>query len=80
MTAYISRLHQAIAIALLVMSAHVCTSDDTNCRKGDQAAWVHGVASATVFIGAIAGQLSMGYLGDIIGRTKALFFTLLLAR
>ena len=46
---------QAIAIALLVMSAHVCTTDDTNCKQGDQAAWVHGIASATVFIGAIAG-------------------------
>lgn len=33
----------------------------------------------SIFVGAIAGQLSMGYLGDLIGRTKALFFTLLLA-
>ena len=70
---------QAIAIALLVMSSSVCTSDDVNCRGGDQASWVRGTAAATIFIGAIVGQVSMGYLGDLIGRNKALFFTLCLA-
>ena len=31
------------------------------------------------FPGAIVGQISMGYIGDLISRTRALFFTLLLA-
>jgi MFS transporter, PHS family, inorganic phosphate transporter len=70
---------QAIAIALIVMSESVCTSDDAKCKDGEQAEWVDGVAAATVFVGAIVGQLSMGYLGDVIGRSRALFFTLLLA-
>ncbi len=70
---------QAIAVALLVMSATVCTTDDEECKDGKQAAWVHGTASATIFIGAILGQLTMGYLGDVIGRNQALFFTLCLA-
>jgi PHS family inorganic phosphate transporter-like MFS transporter len=61
------------------MSESVCTTNDADCKEGDQAEWVSGIASATVFVGAIAGQLSMGYLGDIIGRSRALFFTLLLA-
>ena len=69
---------QAIAVALLVMSATVCTTDDEECKDGKQAAWVHGTASATIFIGAILGQLTMGYLGDVIGRNQALFFTLCL--
>eukprot|EP01035_Chromulina_nebulosa_P018609 gene18609-24338_t len=61
------------------MSAQECTLDDTDCKSGEQAAWVHGSSSAVIFVGAIIGQLSMGYLGDIIGRNKALVFTLLIA-
>lgn len=48
---------QAISIALLVMSAEECTLDDDSCKDGDQAEWVQSVATATVFIGAITGQL-----------------------
>ena len=70
---------QAIGVALLVMSAEVCTTDDGDCKDGHQDAWVQGTASATIFVGAIMGQLSMGYLGDVIGRNKALLFTLCLA-
>ena len=70
---------QAISVALLVMSASLCTSNDDDCKQGTQAAWVKGTASAVVFVGAGVGQLSMGYLGDIIGRTKALKLTLSLA-
>lgn len=52
------------------------TSTASDCRKGIQSSWVSGTASATVFIGAIAGQLTMGFLGDLIGRNKAMVLTL----
>ena len=42
---------QAIAVALIVMSKSVCTSNDEDCRSGTQAEWVEGLASATVFVG-----------------------------
>ena len=52
---------QAISIALLVMSASVCTSNDDSCKDGEQSAWVSSTATATVFVGAITGQLSVSY-------------------
>lgn len=67
---------QAISIALLVMSASVCTLDDKSCKEGEQSAWVSSTATATVFVGAITGQLSMGYAGDLFGRNLAMTFTL----
>lgn len=50
---------QAISIALIVMSSSVCTSDADSCADGEQSAWVSSTATATVFMGAIAGQLSV---------------------
>ncbi len=70
---------QAISVALLVMSREQCTSTEEECAIGKQSAWVTGTASATVFAGAIFGQLTMGYLGDLIGRNKAIIITLFLA-
>jgi len=67
---------QSIAITLQMMSASVCTSDDGDCRSGDQAAWVSGTTSAVIFIGAVIGQLSMGFLGDYLSRNEALAATL----
>lgn len=67
---------QAISIALLVMSDSVCTSSDSNCKDGTQKAWVTSTASAVVFVGAIMGQLLMGYLGDLLGRNYAMVLTL----
>ena len=67
---------QAIAICLQVMSASVCTIDDADCKTGEQAAWIAGSAEATIFIGAVVGQLSMGFLGDILTRNQALTVTL----
>jgi len=46
---------------------------------GDQSEWVHGSSSAVVFMGAITGQLSMGYLGDIMGRSNAMIVTVTIA-
>ena len=69
---------QAISVALLIMSTEQCTSTEEDCRQGKQAAWVGGTA-ATVFAGAIFGQLSMGYMGDLVGRNKAMTLTLSLA-
>ncbi len=70
---------QAISVALLIMATEQCTSTEENCRQGKQEAWVEGTAAATVFAGAIFGQLSMGYMGDLVGRNKALTMTLSLA-
>lgn len=70
---------QSIAIALIIMSVSVCTSTSSNCLIGIQASWVYGTATAISFIGAITGQLSMGYLGDVIGRSKALIVTMTIA-
>jgi MFS family permease len=70
---------QAISVVLTVMSSSVCTSTDTKCNEGDQAEWVHGTATAGVFIGAIIGQLVMGYAGDVLGRNKAMTLTLSIA-
>jgi hypothetical protein len=50
---------QAISIALLVMAASVCTTDDGDCKEGTQAEWVSSTATATVFVGAITGQLTV---------------------
>jgi PHS family inorganic phosphate transporter-like MFS transporter len=70
----------AIAIALIVMSSVECTSATAeDCRQGHQASWVNGTASATVFAGAIFGQLTMGYAGDIVGRNIAMTLTLSIA-
>lgn len=70
---------QAISVALIIMSSSQCTSTTSECKEGTQAEWVTGTATATVFVGAIAGQLVMGYVADIIGRNKAMLFTLSLA-
>ena len=64
---------------MLIMSASVCTSDDSNCKDDKQALWVSGTAAGIVFLGSITGMLSMGYIGDIIGRNAAIVITLSLA-
>ena len=61
------------------MSASVCTENDDNCKDGNQANWVKGTETATVFIGAIIGQLTMGYAGDVLGRNAAMILTLSIA-
>lgn len=59
--------YQAISVALIVMSADVCTREDKDeCKEGEQASWVTSSATAVVFAGSIAGQLTMGYAGDIL--------------
>lgn len=63
-----------------MISASECTlSDDSRCRHGDQAGWIHGTSTAVIFIGAIIGQLVMGYVGDVMGRSKALILTVTLS-
>lgn len=62
----------SISVALLVMSSTVCTNSQTDCNEGLQASWVFSTLSAIVFAGAICGQLSMGYVGDVLGRGRAL--------
>jgi PHS family inorganic phosphate transporter-like MFS transporter len=70
---------QSISIALLVMSRIQCTTTDDECKQGLQETWVNSTTSAVIFIGAIIGQLVMGTAGDILGRDKAMSFTLCLA-
>jgi MFS family permease len=67
---------QSISVCLLLMSTSECTSSDNECRKGHQDAWVSGTSSAVVFIGAVLGQLFMGFLGDYFSRTRGLCVTL----
>jgi len=69
----------SISVALIIMSVSQCTSSEDNCKDGEQAPWVSSLATATVFIGSITGQLTMGYAGDIFGNNIAMGFALLLA-
>lgn len=50
---------QAISVALIVMSVEQCTLTEEKCKDGKQAGWVMGTATATVFAGAILGQLTV---------------------
>ena len=50
---------QAISVSLIVMSVEQCTLTLDQCAEGKQAQWVSGTATATVFAGAILGQLSV---------------------
>jgi len=68
-----------MAIAIVVMSTTYCTATPDLCSKGVQAPWVAGTANASVFMGAVVGQLIMGYIGDIIGRSNALMLTMSVA-
>lgn len=68
--------YQTISAALLIMSTSQCTSNDDECRKGEQAAWVTGCSEAGIFLGCIVGQLLMGYLGDYFTRSTALSWTM----
>jgi PHS family inorganic phosphate transporter-like MFS transporter len=70
---------QSIAAALVVMSSSICTSDDDNCRNGIQADWVASMSTAAVFLGAVVGQCSMGFLGDYLNRSVALGITMMIA-
>jgi PHS family inorganic phosphate transporter-like MFS transporter len=65
----------SISIALLVMSRDVCTSTAANCLTGVQAGWVTGTSNGVSLAGAVVGQMSMGYVGDVIGRSNALLMT-----
>lgn len=65
----------SISVALLMMSSTVCTTDSTDCNAGIQKEWVKTSATATIFIGAILGQLFMGFAGDKLGRDLAMVIT-----
>lgn len=71
--------YQAISIVLIIMSKEVCTDNLEDCKNGDQAAWVHSSATAVVFAGSIVGQLTMGYAGDVLGRSNAMGLTVFIA-
>ena len=59
---------QVIAIALLI-SARVDRQQD----------WVRTQNTSVIFLGCILGQFTMGYAGDLVGRSRALSLTLLIA-
>ena len=64
---------------MLIMATSVCTSDDGNCKDGTQAIWVDGAITGSIFAGSIVGMLSMGYIGDMVGRNNAFLITLAVA-
>eukprot|EP00466_Bigelowiella_natans_P006741 jgi/Bigna1/86371/estExt_fgenesh1_pg.C_100061 len=57
-----------IAIALKIMA-----------KEYKQNEWIKELLKGVVFAGAITGQLLMGYVGDLMGRNKAMFITILFA-
>lgn len=61
---------QTIAIALTIAGRTSATP---------QRDWVNEQCKSIVFIGCILGQISMGYIGDVIGRGAALRMTLFLS-
>jgi MFS family permease len=67
------------AVAILIMSSMYCTIGQDKCNEGAQAGWVIGTLNGMSFVGAVVGQLTMGYMGDLIGRSNALLFTMILA-
>jgi PHS family inorganic phosphate transporter-like MFS transporter len=71
--------YQALSVSLLVMTVEVCTTSTSKCKLGRQETWINSAATATVFVGSITGELTMGYLGDVIGRSAAMSLTLTLA-
>lgn len=70
---------QVMAIVMLAMSASVCTTDDDGCQKNIQEIWVHTSVVGAVFLGCSVGMLTMGYIGDRVGRNNTLAITLLVA-
>ncbi len=69
----------SMAIALIAMSSTLCTTEQEDCDHGKQAAWVTGTSNAIMLVGAIAGQLGMGKMGDLLGRNNAFLATMTLA-
>ena len=57
----------AASIALALMQAHPYFKPP---------AWVHYVLLGLVFAGAVLGMLVMGYLGDLLGRRRAMVVTM----
>lgn len=55
------------SIALAFLQSH---------PKFAQPEWVHYVGLGAIFVGAVLGMLVMGYLGDALGRKRAMVFTL----
>lgn len=65
-------------IAVAIMRS--CSDDiGKNCKGGGdypEPTWAKYLLMGTVFAGAVVGMLTMGYLGDAMGRRKALALTL----
>jgi len=64
-------------IALQIMNS--CSDDNgPACKEGDypEPDWAKYTLLGLVFAGAVAGMLTMGYLGDLLGRRRALLLTL----
>ena len=68
---------QAISVSLIAMSVEQCTSTVDHCAEGKQAQWVSGTATATVFAGAILGQLSVSNRGSRKRRLYIISFLLI---
>ena len=59
-------------------SAGSVISGSGSSSSGDfpEPSWAQYTLLGTVFFGAVVGMLSMGYLGDVLGRRKAMLITL----
>jgi PHS family inorganic phosphate transporter-like MFS transporter len=62
---------QAISISLIIMSVQECTLTPEKCRNGVQASWVTGTATATIFAGAIAGQMTVRFSTTAVVRFES---------
>jgi MFS family permease len=69
----------ALGIAVAFMTSHQDTvTSKTNGLSPDfpEPAWASNALYGTVFVGAILGQITMGRVGDLIGRRKGMCLTL----
>ena len=79
----------AASIAVAVMVSHNDTEINSGSDSGvlnntatpltpdfHEADWVKRVLLGAVFLGAVLGMITMGYLGDMLGRRKAMLVTL----
>ena len=57
----------------------IAISLEIAARVTHQQSWVVTQNMSVIFIGCILGQFTMGYAGDLIGRSRALSLTLCIA-
>ena len=69
----------AIAVALAIMDNSAGNKDPSYVPAYPRTTVQEGLLKSLVFAGAIVGQISMGYAGDVLGRRNAMCLTNFLA-